>query len=105
MPDEWLQDIKIVERSFFYHVLLVMAEDYVVQLVKDVKRQREIRRAGGDNQPRQLQVADDWIQAMMVSDYQSSKYCPQSHFFSLLASRARNPSLMMCRRAGPAQPR
>ena len=59
----------------------MLAEDYVVQLVKDVKQQREVRRAGGLNAPRQLQVADDWIQAMLASDYQSSKFSLLSHFF------------------------
>ena len=73
MPDEWSADVQLVERTFFYKVLLILAEDYVVQLVKDVKHQREIRRAGGDNGPRQLQVSDNWIQAMLDSDYQSSK--------------------------------
>jgi len=40
MPDEWFLDTKLVERTFFYEVLLILAEEYVVQLVKDVKQQR-----------------------------------------------------------------
>ena len=57
MPNEWTS-AKKVERNYFWGVLIVLAEDYVVQLVKDVRDQRNNRRLGGPAPPRQIQVTD-----------------------------------------------
>ena len=40
MPDEWRQDLKKVERSFFWAVLTTLAPEFVEQLVLDVRQQR-----------------------------------------------------------------
>ena len=37
MPKEWTE-AKKVERNYFYGVLLVLAEDYVLRLVEDVRQ-------------------------------------------------------------------
>ena len=57
MPNEWTS-AKKVERNYFWGVLIVLAEDYVVQLVQDVRVQRNNRRLGGPAPPRQIQVTD-----------------------------------------------
>ena len=36
MPDEWRQDLKKAERSFFWAVLTTLAPEFVEQLVLDV---------------------------------------------------------------------
>ena len=37
MPDEWINKISKVERNFFWAVLISLAEEYVVALLKDCR--------------------------------------------------------------------
>ena len=75
MPDEWQQDLKKVERSFFWAVLTTLAPEFVEELVLDVRRQRLGAAQERLLQPRQINVAPEWVQPLLSQPFFPSK-CP-----------------------------
>ena len=65
MPEDWKGDSK-TERGFFYSVLITLAPEYVDELIKDCRRQRLGLQAARSNEPRVLNVAPDWAEALLA---------------------------------------
>ena len=74
MPEEWLADSKKAERSFFYAVLMTLAPEYLEQLVLDVRQQRLGAAQEKLLQPRQINIAPDWIEPLLAQPFIPCKY-------------------------------
>ena len=65
MPDEWSGNSK-TERTFFWDVLVTLAPEYVEALIKDCRRQRLVAAQDRVNAPRPINVAPNWIEALLA---------------------------------------
>ena len=73
MPNDWTGNSK-TERGFFWDILTSLAPEYVEALIKDCRQQRIGAAAARNLQPRQLNVAPDWAQALLAQPFISSMY-------------------------------
>ena len=73
MPPDWAADNNKTERTFFWGVLTTMAPEYVEELIKDCRRQRVGVAAARSNEPRVLNVAPDWAEALLAQPFISSR--------------------------------
>ena len=75
IPDGWGPDSKLLERPFFYGILVTLAPYFVTQLIKVC---REMRQAAVDQTKAQkpladVQISDTWMQRLLAEDFNSSK--------------------------------
>ena len=73
MLDEWRADLKKAERTFFWSVLTTLAPEFVEELVLDVRRQRLGAAQERLLQPRQINVAPEWVEPLLSQPLFPSK--------------------------------
>jgi len=74
MPDEWDTQPKKVERDFFWTILGSLQPDFVEHVIIDCREQREaLKRARPPPVPKQLQIAPEWTQALLMHGFTSGK--------------------------------
>ena len=72
MPNEWdLQNVKKVERNFFYGVLISLAPEYVEQLVLDIRAQRLNANANNAGKAQPIGVDPQWVTQLLAQPYVS----------------------------------
>ena len=67
-------DAKKAERAFFWAVLMTLAPEYVEQLVLDVRQQRLGAAQEKLLQPRQINIAPDWIAPLLAQPFIPCEY-------------------------------
>ena len=75
MPDEYVGTSK-TERTFFWDILSTLASEFVEELVLDCRRQRMAAAQQRVNVPRPINVAPNWMQALLSQPFISR--CPAS---------------------------
>ena len=73
MPDEWNGSSK-TERTFFWAVLTTLAPEYTEQLVLDCREQRITASQNRVNAPRVIQLAPNWVEALLAQPFVSRKW-------------------------------
>ncbi len=74
MPEEWRHDLKKAERTFFWAVLTTLAPEFVEQLVLDVRSQRLGAAQEKLLQPRQINVAPEWVAPLLSQPFIPSEF-------------------------------
>ena len=86
------------DRTHFWTILSTLNEQYVVNLIEDVRRQRHDLKMAAQHRVHRVQLTDEWVANLLAATYQSCKY---SAFllnpFIFAASRRRNSSLLLDR--------
>ena len=65
MPTDWTGNSK-TDRTFFYDILVTLAPEFVEELVKDCRRQRLTAAQQRVNAPRAINLAPNWVQALLA---------------------------------------
>jgi len=78
IPDSWSADSKLLERPFFYGVLVSLAPDYVQALIKDCREQRAqlVALAKAEKPLAGVRIDATWMEELLADGFVSSKYPP-----------------------------
>ena len=77
IPDNWGPCSKMLERPFFYGVLVTLAPFYVTQLVKVCREMRAaaVHQTRAQKPLANVKISDLWLDKLLAEGFASSKCC------------------------------
>ena len=95
IPSTWTAESKLLERPFFYGILVSLAPDYVTALIKDCREQRAqlVELSKAVKPLAGVRIDATWMEELLADGFVSSKYPPLPLTFHLPQNtRARPPT-------------